>query len=49
MPTFDFDQEQSRATRVAIEAFSKEKGAQLWLQHDLPANAKLRKAPEYYE
>jgi len=42
-------QKQSRATRVAIEAFPKEKRAQLWIQHDLAADAKLRKAPEYYE
>ena len=47
--TFDFDQEQSRGTRVAIEAFLKKTGAQLWIQHNFRANAKLKKARKYYE
>jgi len=45
----EFNQEQSRASRAAIEAFLMEKGAELWIQHDFAANAKLRKAPDYYE
>jgi len=49
VPTFEFNQEQTRATRVAIEAFLKKTGAQLWIQHDFTANAKLKKAPQYYE
>ena len=49
VPTFEFNQAQTRATRVAIEAFLKRMGAQLWIQHDAIANARLRKAPEYYE
>lgn len=47
--TFEFDQQQSRATREAIEAFLKKTGAALWIQHDLAANTKLKKAPDYYE
>jgi glyoxylase-like metal-dependent hydrolase (beta-lactamase superfamily II) len=49
VPTFEFNPEQSRATRVIIEAFLKKTGAQLWIQHDFTANAKLKKAPDYYE
>ena len=49
VPTFDYDQAQSRATREAIEAFLEKTGAQLWIQHDLKANARLRKAPQFYE
>ena len=49
VPTFEFDQAQTRATRRVIEAFLKKTGAQLWVQHDFVANAKLRKAPEYYD
>ena len=49
VPTFEFNQDQTRATRVAIEAFLKKTGAQLWIQHDFTANARLKKAPDYYE
>jgi hypothetical protein len=41
--------EQTAASRIAIEAFLKKTGAQLWIQHDFTANAKLKKAPQYYE
>jgi hypothetical protein len=43
VPRFDFNQEQSRATRAAIEQFLRETGAQLWIQHDYSENAKLKK------
>jgi glyoxylase-like metal-dependent hydrolase (beta-lactamase superfamily II) len=49
VPTFEFNQEQTRATRVSIDAFLKKTSAQLWIQHDFTANARLKKAPEYYE
>ena len=49
VPTFDFDPEQSRRSRDAIEEFLKKTGAQLWIQHDFTANARLKKAPEFYE
>jgi len=32
-----------------METFLKEKGAQLWIQHDITAHEKLRKAPEFYD
>ena len=49
VPTFEFNAEQTRATRVEIEAFLKKSGAQLWIQHDFTANALLRKSPEFYD
>lgn len=49
VPTFDFNQEQTRATRVAIDGFLKKTGAQLWIQHDFNADAKLKKSPNFYE
>jgi N-acyl homoserine lactone hydrolase len=49
VPTFEFNPAQTRATRVAIDAFLKKTGAQLWIQHDFLANAKLKKSPHYYE
>lgn len=49
IPTTEFNADQTAASRVAIEAFLKKTGAQLWIQHDYTANAKLRKAPEFYE
>lgn len=48
-PTFDFDRDQSLASRAAIEAFIKKTGAQLWIEHDIVGNAKLKKAPAFYE
>lgn len=49
VPTFEFSQEQTRASRVAVDAFLKKTGAQLWIQHDFEGNAKLKKSPRYYE
>ena len=49
VPSFDFDQERSRATRAAVEAFLKQTGTEIWIQHDAVADAQLRKAPQFYE
>ncbi len=49
VPAFDVDEAQTRASRAAIEAFVKSTGAQLWIQHDYAANAKLKKSPAYYD
>jgi N-acyl homoserine lactone hydrolase len=49
IPTTEFNADQTVASRIAIEAFLKKTGAQLWIQHDFTANAKLKKAPEFYE
>ena len=49
VPTFEFSQEQTRASRVAVDAFLKKTSAQLWIQHDFIGNAKLKKSPQFYE
>jgi N-acyl homoserine lactone hydrolase len=48
-PTFEFDRDQSLASRAAIEAFIKKTGAQLWIEHDLAHFNQLKKSPSYYE
>jgi N-acyl homoserine lactone hydrolase len=49
LPVVEADRTQTQQTRAAIEAFLKATGAQLWIQHDLAANANLKKAPAYYD
>ena len=49
IPTFDADETQTAASRAALDVFLKKTGAELWIQHDFIANAKLKKAPRYYE
>ena len=39
----------TEASRASIEAFLKKTGAQLWIQHDIIANARLKKSPLYYD
>jgi N-acyl homoserine lactone hydrolase len=48
-PTFEFDHDQSLASRAAIETFIKKTGAQLWIEHDLANFNRQKKAPGYYE
>jgi N-acyl homoserine lactone hydrolase len=47
--TFEFNSDQTRASRVVIDAFLKKTGAQLWIQHDFNGNAKLKKSPKFYD
>jgi N-acyl homoserine lactone hydrolase len=49
VPTFEFNVEQSKAARAKIEAFVKQAGAQLWIEHDIATHAKLPKAPAFVE
>ena len=49
LPIAEFNQEQTRSARQAVEAFLSRTGAQLWIQHDFAADAKLKKAPAYYD
>jgi len=49
LPVAEFNKDQTAASRAALEVFLKKTGAQLWIQHDFLGNAKLKKAPEYYE
>jgi glyoxylase-like metal-dependent hydrolase (beta-lactamase superfamily II) len=48
-PTFEFDAEQSKASRAHIEKFVKDNGAQLWIEHDKATFAGLPKAPQYVD
>lgn len=41
--------QQTAASRADVEVFLKKTGAQLWIEHDIKANANLKKAPQYYE
>jgi N-acyl homoserine lactone hydrolase len=49
VPTFEYNKEESLASRAKIEEFLKQSGAQLWIEHDYAHDAKLKKAPAYYE
>jgi N-acyl homoserine lactone hydrolase len=48
-PTFEFDKEQSAASREKIDAFLKQSGARLWIEHDLATFTTLKKSPAFYE
>ena len=49
IPTFDVDPKATAASRAALDVFMQKAGAQLWIQHDLAANLKMKKAPAFYE
>jgi N-acyl homoserine lactone hydrolase len=49
VPTFDFDAAMTRGTRKKVDQFLKQTGATLWIQHDPPTYATLKKAPDYYD
>ena len=49
LPVNDFNKEQTAASRAELETFLTRTGAQLWIEHDIIANAKLKKAPEFYD
>jgi N-acyl homoserine lactone hydrolase len=49
IPGFDFNRDQTAKSREMLEAFAKNNKAQLWIQHDAAASAKLKKSPEYYD
>lgn len=41
--------EKEAASKAKLETLLKEKGAKLWIQHDILAYAELKKSPAYYE
>ena len=49
LPPGDFNKEQTAASRADLEIFLKKNRAQLWIEHDITANATLKKAPAFYE
>lgn len=49
VPTFEVSEADTQAARDELEQFLRRTGAKLWIQHDLVAHRKLKKAPEYYD
>ncbi|MCY3846764.1 MAG: N-acyl homoserine lactonase family protein [Acidobacteria bacterium] len=49
VPTFNFDEAQTRASFEKLDAFMEATGAELWIEHDYAHHQSLRKSPEYYE
>jgi N-acyl homoserine lactone hydrolase len=43
------EKEMTGASRAKIEALLQKTGAQIWIQHDIIGNGKLKKSPGYYE
>jgi N-acyl homoserine lactone hydrolase len=49
VPIFDFNAAMTRETRKKVDQFVAQAHAQMWIQHDAPTYATLKKAPDYYE
>jgi N-acyl homoserine lactone hydrolase len=49
VPTFEYNKEQTLATRAMIEDYCKRTKTKLWIEHDYVENSKLKKSPKYYE
>lgn len=48
-PDNEFNVQQSAASRTMIEEYVQRTKTVLWIEHDFVANAKLKKAPAYYD
>ena len=48
-PSFEWNAEISKASRAKVQAFLKQSGAEMWIEHDKATNAKLPKAPAFLE
>src|SRR4029079_3218239 len=49
VPTFEFNADQSKASRQKMEAFVKWTNVHVWIKHDIATHAKLPMAPKYVE
>jgi N-acyl homoserine lactone hydrolase len=49
IPTFEFDAEQSKASRARVEQYLKDNNATLWIEHDIATHAALPKSPAYVD
>ena len=49
IPTFEFNAEQSKASRAKIEQFVKDNHGELWIEHDIATHAKLPRSPQYVD
>jgi glyoxylase-like metal-dependent hydrolase (beta-lactamase superfamily II) len=48
-PEGEANKQQTLASRAAMEAYLKQSGAQLWIEHDPQTFARLNKAPDYIQ
>ena len=48
-PDTEFNVQQSAASRTMIEEYLKRTKTEIWIEHDFVANAKLKKAPAFYD
>ena len=48
-PSFEWNADVSKASRAKVQAFLKQAGAELWIEHDKATNDKLPKSPQYIE
>jgi N-acyl homoserine lactone hydrolase len=48
-PDNEFNVQQSAASRTMIEDYLRKTRTTLWIEHDFVANARLKKAPAYYD
>jgi N-acyl homoserine lactone hydrolase len=49
LPTTEVSEAETQAARTDLEQFLRRTNSALWIQHDLVAHRKLKKAPEYYD
>ena len=49
VPTFEFNAEQSKASRAKIEKFVKDNHAELWIEHDIATHASLPRSPQFVD
>jgi N-acyl homoserine lactone hydrolase len=49
VPTFEFDADQSRASRARVEQYLQDHDATLWIEHDVGTHAALPKSPQYVD
>ena len=48
-PDTEANVQQSAASRVMIEEYLQKTKTAIWIEHDFLSNAKLKKAPAFYE
>jgi N-acyl homoserine lactone hydrolase len=49
LPTFEVNEADTQAARDELEQFLRRTNAALWIQHDLVAHRRLKKAPDFYD
>lgn len=49
VPSFEYNKDESIASRNRIEDYVQKMGAQMWIEHDYLLHQKLKKSPAYYQ